>query len=455
MTNDPIYHITNCINNYKLKNDNFIVDEFIKYIYKKYSIMTKYYEEDRLLLLYYKYELPIKTPIAQECRSLVLDITNLQIIAYTCPIPILNYDAQQFLLNNPDIQMDIYKCYEGTILSLFNNNNKWYLSTRRCLYSKLSLWNNSNYYDMFIDVLTKENITYEEFTNRLNPNCGYYFILIHYNNKMTIDYTNQYGENYTKLCLISVKSKINQIELSESEYNFNNYNHIFKSERITMEEFAVLNHKLNINITLEGIIIKTHIENTTFLLKLQTLSYQFCKAKGSESNIYKGYIYLYQNDILSSYIKDNKNHKNLEKKQNKGIESNNIINMVSSVFKLLSYELFELYKLLWSLISHNHLNKELYTILPKEYKFILYKLRGIYFNLNYKNKTFGINNIYKYLKTIDTEHICSLLRQRQILNTFDSITDQSIINLLKSISKENDSQYKLAKLFINKLYPDL
>jgi len=180
----PIICIKYFIDEYK----NSIVDneidvlDFKKKLFDNYSIMTKYSEEDNLLLLYHKYNLPTKTALEQDCRSLVIDMTTLEVISYTCPNAISNKQAQQFLLNNNDLEYEMYKCYEGSILSLFNHNDKWYLSTRRCLDSKKSIWNKSNYYDMFMDVLNKENITFEDFTNKLDKNNGYYFIIIHYNN---------------------------------------------------------------------------------------------------------------------------------------------------------------------------------------------------------------------------------------------------------------------------------
>jgi outer membrane protein insertion porin family len=54
------------------------------------------------------------------------------------------------------------------------------------------------------------------------------------------------------------------------------------------------------------------LNNKSYLFKLQTISYQFCKAIGPDINIYKGYLYLYQNGKLKEYIENNKDHKNLD-----------------------------------------------------------------------------------------------------------------------------------------------
>jgi hypothetical protein len=244
----PIILINKYINDYKENNSEIIIDDFKKKLYENYSIMTKYYEEENLMLLYHKYDMPTNSDFEQECRSLVIDMDKINVISYTCPNPITNRKAQQFLLNNNDLTLDMYKCYEGTVISLFCNKNKWYVSTRRCLDSKDSIWTDTNYYDMFMDVLNKENITFNDFVEKLNQEYGYYFILIHHKNKHVIDYSKQFGNDYTKLCLVFVRNKETQIEIND--YKLDNYQNIFMPEKMSMEEFANENQKLSIDVNI-------------------------------------------------------------------------------------------------------------------------------------------------------------------------------------------------------------
>jgi len=455
----PITFINQFISEYKANNESLVINDFKKKLFEEYSIMSKYCEEDDLLIVYHKYDLPTRSQLDQECRSLVIDAKTLNIISYTCPNPILNKEAQQFLLNNNNLELDTYKCYEGTILSLYNHNSKWYLSTRRCIDSKDSKWNQTNYYDMFMEVLNKENISFEDFTSKLNENYGYYFILIHYNNKNIINYTNQFGENYTKLCLVFVRSKETQYEILD--YEFDSYNNIFKPDKMSMEEFSNINQNLNVNVELEGIIIKTAKDNKTFLFKLQTISYQFCKAIGPDSNIFKGYLYLYQTGTLKDYIENSKDHKNLDKivNPNNSNELFDTVGVVDCVFKVFTSELFELYKLLWKLTNGEQQNAELYTTLPKEYKDILYALRGLYFKIkaNPEKKLFGMKDIYQYLKYVDIEQICALLRQRKLMFNWVILSKTNDnLNMFRSISNRCDKVHlKLIAIFTNKLFPDI
>lgn len=448
----PIININKYINDYVIKHgDNIVPEDFRKYLFNS-SIMTKYIEEDNLLLVYHKYELPVKSILEHDCRSLVIDMDTMKVISYTCQTPICNKDALKLLLNNKS-ELNIFRCYEGTLMSLFNHKQKWYLSTRRCLDSKESSMNDKSHYDMFMDVLKKDNITFEEFTAKLNPNHGYYFILIHYENKHIIDYSKIFGNNYTKLCLAFIRNKDEQEEISADD--FETSENIFKPEKITFEEFERENKNLNVNVEHEGIIVKTNNN----LIKLQTQSYQFSKALGQESNIYKGYLYLYQIDILKSYIENNKEHNNLSKISNpyKQYETFDIIGVIDSVFKVFSSELFELYKLLWKLNTGEHQNVELYNILPKEYKDILYSLKGIYYKVKNEKKYFGITHIYEHIKNIDIEILCALLRQRKLMFNWATLEKQNKnLKLFKTISNQCDvSRFKLMAIFINKLYPEI
>jgi hypothetical protein len=453
----PITLINNIINEYKEMN----IEDFRKKLYEDYSIMTKYHEENNLMIVYHKYDMPTKSVFEQDCRSLVIDMESRNIISYTCPNPISNRRAQQFLLNNTDLELDMYKCYEGTILSLFNHNDKWYLSTRRCLDSKQSIWNNSNYHDMFMDVLNKDSISFEDFTSKLNPNYGYYFILIHHNNKSVIDYSKQFGENYARLCLVFVRNKSDQTEIFDYEFNFSD--NIFKPEKMKMEDFAESNKSINMDVSVEGIIIKTIKDNKPYLFKLQTNSYQFHKAIGPDSNIYKGYLYLYQSGELKSYIQNSVEHKNLEKIVNPYniSETFDTVGVVDCVFKVITSELFELYKLLWKLNNGEHQNLELYNMLPKEYKDILYGLRGLYYKIKAKvsqtKQLFGIKDIYQYLKSIDVDHFIALLRQRKLMFNWVVINKTNPnLNLFKTINNHCDKVHlKLMAIFTNKLFPDI
>ncbi len=449
-------------------------------LYKK-GIMTKYFEDDNLLLVYTKFEdSPYsKTKLKNECRSLIIDVEKKQIVSYTCNTPICNLEAMNYLLEHNDNTMEIYKCYEGTLMSLFFNNGKWYLSTRRCLDSKTSVWNESSHYDLFMDVLKEEGYdTLEDFTKLLNDNYCFNFILIHHKNQNIVNYTKEFGEEYKKLCLAFVRNKE---DLSEVEHNdLSNFipsdmKHIFISKKVeSLEEY---NSKINtynnddiLNCSDEGVIIKLRENNVSTYLKLQTYPYQFNKAIGLEKNIFKGFINLYQNDKLSGYLENNTNL-NAYKKIVNPIniqESYDTIGVVDSVFKVCTSELYELFKLLWNLKTGKPLQKNgLYDILPQEYKSMLYGIRGLYFknkstiynseDKNIKKIYLQIKDIYQHIKTIDTDTLEQYLRVRKLMaNWVKSEPNNENLKKFNKINEKCDKvHFKLTAIFTNKLFPNI
>ena len=99
------------------------------------GIISKIYEEDNLILIYNNYNISVKSDLQKECRSLVLDKTSYNIVAYSCETPMLNNDGLDYIKKYDKTLEYVTTCYEGSCLSLFYYNNKWYLSSRKHLNS--------------------------------------------------------------------------------------------------------------------------------------------------------------------------------------------------------------------------------------------------------------------------------------------------------------------------------
>ena len=454
----PIIYFNNFINDLKSKNNELSIEDVKTELYK-YSIMTKEYSDEQLLLVYHKYDTPTTTKLEQVCRSLVINTQTFEPVSFSCLNPICNKEAQKILINNCSINPTFYRCYEGSLLSLFNYNNKWYLSTRRCLNSNESLWNGISHYKMFMDVLDKEELSFDEFCEKLDKTKGYYFVLIHHNIKNVVNYTSIFGENYAKLAIAFIRDSISHLEIDN--YELPEFKNIFKPEKVSIDDFSKENNQIQLDISSEGIITRLNVDENWYLLKLQNLSYQFAKALGTESNIFKGYIYLYQIDILKKYLSNN-NHKNFDKIINpyNPTEHFDTVGVIDAIFKVFTSEIFELFKMLWSLKTNEHLNPNLYKILPKEYKNILFALRGLYFQIRTKNVgainkvMFGIKDIYNYLKSIDVEQITALLRQRKLMFNWIILdqTNEQLKNFRKISDKCDKVHLKLVAIYINKLF---
>ena len=479
-----------------IKNANDI-EKLKKELYK-IGIMTKDYKTEGLLLLYNQYNQPIKTEIVRECRSLVIDRITFDIISYSCETPYINKKGIEHMLidSSETFKPQINHCYEGTYLSIFNHNDKWYVSTRRCLDSNDSIYNpviseteqqsnKMSHYEMFNDIIKKAGyINFDDFSQKLDPSNSYYFVLIHHNNKHVIDYTSQFGDNYSCICLTSVRdSNMKELDIYENKidfasYDVNNRTYIFVSEKLeSFEEFTTNNNILtNESPKSEGVIIRVWNKDMKKynLIKLQYTYYQFNQVIGPEKNIFKGLIYLYQNNKLLDYFDQNPNDYQIRKIVNPydTTRSYDVVGIIDSCFKVFTLELFELFKIICSLKTGKQQNDEVYNCLPKEYRDIIYNIRGIYYakksilfekdkeSITTEDITISrlkMSDINKYLKCLPTDTIVNFIRIRKLmLNWVKSEPTNKVISVLGTLSTKCERiNIKLCAIFTNKLCPDI
>ena len=170
--------------------------------------------------------------------------------------------------------------------------------------------------------------------------------------------------------------------------------------------------------------------------------------------IFTGFINLYQNNKLVECFKTNVNFQNYKKIVNplNTNESYDTVGIVDAVFKVLTSELFELYKLFWD-NEGGHKNKDLYEILPKEYKNILFHVRGIYM----KKDIIRLGDIYNYLKSVSSNDIENLLRIRKLMINWTKLnTKNDNLKKFSGVSSKCDKvHYKLIAIYTNKLFPEI
>lgn len=430
------------VNDY-LNNSYSSSEEFRKALFEK-GILTKDYPDDGLVLLYHKFDTPANTPLEMECRSLVIDRDTKKIVSYTCDIPIMNKRGFTYMMSNSKFPALYSHCYEGTLLSLFFHNSKWYLSTRRCLDSKDSVLNtNTNtlsHYDMFLEVLEQDGLTFETFTDKLDTSLSYYYVLLHYNNKHIVDYTTTFGDNYKKLCLVSVKDNL-MTELNLYTLDALNTvltNNVFLPTLYeTLEPFYNACGSMDVKSvpTDEGVIVRVWNEemNRYNLIKLQQPNYIYHNLLKQTKGEYKSMLYLFQCNKLDNL---------------------NMVVPISSTFKVCTSELFELFKLCWSLKSGKKIDNDVYTKLPNEYKTMLYGLRGLYFKNKFANQELPwlkINDIYTFLKDTTPEQMISFLEARKTFKTYLQTNPTELVQVNRMSTFHNLSVYETSEKFVSLL----
>lgn len=192
--------------------------QYFKTNYKQ-SLFVKTIDTN-LLLIHNNIDKSSDNDLYYECRSIVINTTNkLQpvIVSYS-------HDNISYLTSETYTNLDtdiIEESYEGTMVSVYNNNDKWYFSSTRCPSIDNSyFFNKDKSHGKMLNEILEEYFpdtsdVRNEFVKHLNPDKTYYFIIIHYENKYLVDYSLRYGPEYKKLMHIITRNKTTQIELSE------------------------------------------------------------------------------------------------------------------------------------------------------------------------------------------------------------------------------------------------
>jgi hypothetical protein len=423
---------------------------------RDYNILTKYYPDDKLLLLYNKFTTENRPQLERDCRSIVLNTDTFKIVNYSCPTPIYNNNAVRYLLHNQDKEKHYYTCYEGSFISLFYTNNTWFFSSRRNIF-KIGSENNSPHYKMFCEVLEQDCLTIDNFVKTLDNNKSYHFVLIHYLNKNIVNYEKEFGNKYKRLCFLFSRDNETQ---EESEYTFNVPSIFTPVELSDDNSINMTNDKLTDEPTTEGIIVKIGDK----ILKLQNIQYQFYKAIGKEQNLFRGFIHLYQNNKLVDYFNNNNQTKQFKKIVNpiKTNESYDTVGTIDAVFKVITSELYELFNVLFDDKTGKSKNNELYNILPSEYKTMLYHLRKIFFINNKKGypEKLSKNNIYYYLKNVEVIVIEKFLKIRKLmLNTIrvntTGLNKKTFSDFGMIVNCKKKILNKLCAIYTTKMFPEI
>ena len=128
------------------------------------------------------------------------------------------------------------------------------MSTRSCLDARNSFWaSNKSYYDLFLDAI---GISFDEFTLHLKPENNYYFVLVHYENKNIVDYTNYFNDpNYKEIVHVLTRDRLtqNDIDLKDlSQWNkfpnFKTPKRFFKNEDHVKNLMIYINNDDNLTI---------------------------------------------------------------------------------------------------------------------------------------------------------------------------------------------------------------
>lgn len=194
------------------------------------SIKIKKFKDDKnLCLLHNSYkcnDVPNEyKELYDECRSIVLDFSksvgNNVVINCANSIPI-RMTIDNYISNIKETDK-YYIALDGTLITCYYHNGKWFFGSSCCSdinSSKFSHPTKTHGYmlDEVLYEMYKNNVDINDpnisitlrnlLTSNLSPLYSYEFILIHYENKHIIDYTNELGNQYKYLFHINTRNRL-------------------------------------------------------------------------------------------------------------------------------------------------------------------------------------------------------------------------------------------------------
>lgn len=408
-------------------------------------------------------------------KNIIYDLKNEKPIASQYNQPITNNDNIKDFINHSllDNKLSYSVSIEGTHLIVFYHNDKWFITTKKCLDANDSKWNGISYYEMFMNTI-KNKFNLDD----LDKNYCYHFNLININNyrntkidksdiqlifiteKETLK-TIELDDNMKKIFnddkkIINYSDKnelLKIIETYQNEINNNDdYNYQIKQIENKYDNIEERNEHIkqfeksqnNIYLSSEGYNLIFYYKNdlTPIICKIQHPLYMYL----SNHPVLRHYLNYPKYDIIyNKFILDT-----CERKKIKPILKKQVFikehNSTKGNFDLSNYDLSKDKEIINNLLKYldqnrihdalikmhhniNNLsflikdiyfiflkNNSLYEKLPDIYKTIKFLIHGVYLkekenNLRNNNKTLGVtqNLIYNYLLTYEPDNIKELL----------------------------------------------
>ena len=415
----------------------------------KYNLFVKKYEDNEKILMIHNNQNNFNSnDIYKECRSIIIDTLDNKpkIVSYSHD-NVLYSIIEEIKIEDNDI---IEESFEGTMVNVFNYNDKWYFSSTKCPSIDKSYFfsDNKSHGEMLDEILKQyypnlDNVR-EEFVKNLNKDKCYYFIILHHENKYIVDYSSIYGNDYKKLVHIITRDKNTQIE----EYDTLNLDYLIKPNKFN--NLSEAKEWLNNDNDKEGLIIKriNKENNKNILIKIPSEQYTLIRIeKPNFSNIWVGCIEIFQrNNVL--YNPDNY----LQKYYPEKIKSNiDITGVLHFIFKNLSYELYNIYIFFTDYNKENGTyekqNKEIYNKLFDDHKLNtlnkqIQKLQ--YYQYKYLKKSYRMNDILNHLRNHTCpQDIYNMIKEHKVL-----VNSEYFSNIFKNFDNL-DKFNKYVDLYLN------
>jgi hypothetical protein len=430
----------------------YILDNFKSNHYWPAIQLKKFFNNSNMLLIHNTYkktheEIANFKELYEECKTIILDFTrespNSCIIYKSDPIPIrgniIDYMSDDIGViqkhNHPrDVNYPITVSYEGTMVIVYFNDGDWYFSTASCPQINNSKFVNpqKSHGDMLDEILcslfdieynkTASTEARNKFTQNLDSQKVYEFIIVHHQNSKYIDYSSEFGKDYKKLIHIGTQMTINSslYNVFKFEELLSNIEGIVYPKKFENVEEAV--KYINANANIHGISFKAIAnEKASVPVKLSKKEIIDQEEKNyGNSNVWKNILWTYiqknPDYHIKNYIEDYKTNDGDTKAFEMMKDCNgNILDPTYVIHTIICNMRDILYNSY--LETTNYFpeyntfksNKELYADMPSIMKFHIVQLRLMQTGI-LSGKTLAPENVYSYIcKQNNMKNIIALI----------------------------------------------
>jgi len=205
---------------------NALIYTIRKYKYWPALQVKKFFGNNDLVLLHNTYkrtDVEHFQELYDECRSVVLNLNapigDNVVVTFSSKIPERISECQYENLKQPGDVCE--ESYEGTVVHFYYYENKWHIGTSTCPTIDSSRFSHptKTHGNMLDEIIAKiyelqlptdkssSQMNRKVFTDVLDPSRAYAFIMVHYQNSNSMDYTPLFGDEYMKLIHITTRSR--------------------------------------------------------------------------------------------------------------------------------------------------------------------------------------------------------------------------------------------------------
>lgn len=207
-----------------------------------------------------------ETDLQNECNGLIFEKKTNKLVCAAYP------DFNDQIITNNDYKLtSVEYCEDGTVVRLYNYNNMWYTSTKRCINAVNSHWSSTKTFDSMFWELFNDNLNNFNTLDTLDKNKTYIFILHHMENILVVKH-NQNKLVYTG----SIDNTTHEID---DTFIFENHHNIIPTLKINMNLIDIKNNNFEslFNPTKRGLIFKYKFNDNYKFYKYDFNEYKHIK----------------------------------------------------------------------------------------------------------------------------------------------------------------------------------